>query len=283
MNNREIIKSYEQLCSTLRVNSSEEMKQQFLILFKELEIQLNKSFDENMEILSYTSKSLREEMRRIDNILSLIKSRKEFRNNMINDHRKYIGYDPLDLKEIKVFDEIENYKAYKNNLKIAFEIITGLIKSDRKLKALRSQIGRNPKNANYLQKEIDRIIELRTNQIEDLKTKTEVMDDLYNYGLTAPFNEENAYINYLLIKLNSKNKIKIDLSRDNKRVIVSRTKKEEKPKKDTIPESASLGSVKPNNMVNKLNGAPKRKKDINIPTNGLTHDDEIIKIDVKEI
>ena len=283
MNNKEIIKSYEQLCGTLRVNANEDIKQQFLILFKELEIQLNKTFDENMSFLSYTAKNLKEEMRRIDSILSLINGRKEFRTKMINDHRKYIGYDPLDLKDIEIFQEVDDFKAYKSNLKIANEIIGRLMKSDKRLNSLKSQIERNPKNADYLQKEMDRVKQYRNEQIEDLKSKNDVLEDLYNYSLTAPFSEDNAYINFILIKLNSKDKVKVDLSSDNKRIVTSRTQKVMTEKKDKIPESKNLGTVKPNNIVKKFSKASKEKTDINIPSNGLVANDKVVQIDVEAI
>ena len=283
MSNKEIIKSYEQICGVLKQNNSEENKQQYLILFKELEIQLNKSFNGKLEQLSYTAKNMREEIRRIDVILSLIKNRQEFRTRMIKDHRKYIGYDPLELDEIEIFDQVGDYESYKNNLVKANQIIVNLIRSGKKLKSLKSQLERNPKNADYLNVEISNLQKIRTEQIEELKKDADVLEDLYNYCLTAPFNEENAYIEYILIKLNPKSELKINLGMDNKRAIKNRKSQETIEVKKEMPELKSIGSVRPNNIFMRLEKASKEITDINIPTNGLIEQEESIKVNVNEL
>lgn len=282
MSNKDIIKSYEQICSSLKQNKNEEIKQQFLIIFKELELQLNKTFNQKIDQLSYTAKNLREEIRRIDVILSLIKNRKEFRNRMIQDHRKYIGYDPLELDTIELFDQVNDFETYKNNLVKANDLVVGLIRTGKKLKTLKSQLERNPKNSSYLNAEIAKLQALRVKQIEELKSNTEVMDDLYSYCLTAPFNKENAYIEYLMIKTNQKSELKINLISDNKRNVKSRDKKEVKVE-NKMPEIRQLGAVKPNNIFDTLNKAMESNKDINFPTNGLVQEEDIIKIDTNDL
>lgn len=282
MSNKEIIRSYEQICGVLKQNNTEDTKQQFLILFKELEIQLNKSFNEKIDQLSYTAKNLREEIRRVDVILSLIKNRQEFRNRMINDHRRFLGYDPLELDDIEIFKQVKDFEAYKNNLVKANEIMVNLIRTGKKLRSYKNQLERNPKNAIYLNKEIAKLQQTRLQKIEDLKNNSEVIDDLYSYCLTAPFNEENAYIEYILIKINPKSELKINLNLDNKRNIRTRNN-EEKQVQETMPDLKQLGSVKPNNFLTKLEEATKKNKDINIPTNGLIDQEEIIKVDIGEL
>ena len=283
MSNKEIIRSYEQICGTLKQKNTEDVKQQYLILFKELEIQLNKSFDEKIEQLSYTAKNLREEIKRVDVILSLIKNRREFRNRMISDHRKFLGYDPLELNEIDLFNQVEDFEAYKNNLIKANQIIINLIRSGKKLKTYKSQLERNPKNASYLNDEIAKLQRTRLAQVEELKSSGDVLEDLYNYCLTAPFNEENAYIEYILIKINPKSELKINLSMCNKRTIKSHKDNSSKQVCDSMPKLGKIGSVKPNNILTKLEEAVKENKDINLPTNGLIVQESDIKIKVSEL
>lgn len=279
MSNKEIIKSYEQTCNILKQNNTEDTKQQYLIIFKELEIQLSKSFSEKLEQLSYTAKNLREEIRRVDAILALIKNRREFRTRMISDHRKYIGYDPLDLEPIEIFEQVDDYESYKNNLIKADKIIIDLLRSEKKLKSFNAQLERNPKNADYLNAEIYKLQHLRDELIEKLKSNSDILDDLYNYCLTAPFNEENAYLEYILIKINPKSELKINLNADNKRSIKSRKKIESKEVGENIPRLVELGSVKPNTIFDKFKTALIKNKNVNIPTNGLIDQDETIKID----
>ena len=283
MDNKEILKSYEQICSMLKQNKTEEVKQQFLILFKELEIQLNKTFDEKMEQLSYTARNLREEIKRIDVIMSLIKNRREFRTRMISDHKKFLGYEPLELDEIEAFEQIEDFMQYKQNLMDANKIMIDLIKSGKKLKGLRSQLERNPKNSNYINTEIEKISRARTELFDILKNNEAVLEDIYSYCLTAPFNEENAYIEYILIKLNPKSELKINLNEDNKRSIKSRMPKEESKPQDIMPVIDNIGSVKPNNLLDNLTEAVNENNDINIPTNGLVENENTIQITEEEL
>lgn len=283
MNNKDIIRSYEQICSSLKSDKSEENKQRYLILFKELEIQLSRSFEEKMELLSYTARSLKEEIKRVDSIISLFTYRREFRARMIRDHKNYIGYEPLELEPLEVLSHEDDYRQYRDNLITADRIITGLIKSGKRLKTLNASLERNPRNKNVINSEIKEIQDARTKDLESLKNDKEVLEDLYNYCLTAPFNEENAYIEYIMIKMNPRSELKINLNKDNKRAVRSKKSGEEIKPVDEMPTTASIGSVKPNSIVNALNESKKEMSDINIPSNGILEDTQIIKIDTSKL
>jgi len=106
MNIKELMKQYDLLCQNCNKSASEENKQQYLILFKELELSLNKEFHEIMENMSYTAKNIKEEINKTDKIIKEIEKRQNRRNKMSADHKKIMGYEPLNLKVIDEFDLI---------------------------------------------------------------------------------------------------------------------------------------------------------------------------------
>ena len=284
MNNSEIIKKYDQICASLDKDNSETNKQQYLIIFKELDIQLNKSFQTKMEQLSYSAKSLKEEIRRVDTILKIISNRIKARNKMISDHHKYIGYDPLELEGIDGIERENDYKLYLSNLEKSNAIITELIRCGKKLKTLKIQLEKSAKRQPSIEEEISKIQKYRASKMNELKSDAEALEDLYNYCLTAPFNEENAYIEYILIKLNPGGELKINLEKeDNKRTLKNRSNMSRDKVQETMPEINKVGAVRPNNMLTRLENATKEFDSIDIPTNGLINNKEQIKIDMNKI
>lgn len=284
MNNKNIIKSYEQVCDTLKRDKSEETKQRYLIIFKELDLQLTKEFESRIETLSVTAPNLREEIKRIESILSLINYRREFRNKMIEDYTNLIGYKPVDLDELPQLDDEADYVAYKTNLIVANEIILDLIKSGKKVGTLKNQLNKRSKNKAEIQKNIDAIQTERSEKLEALKSNEAVLDDLYDYCLTAPFNEENAYIQYIMIKLNPKGELKINLNRKPNRTVKKHEMEvtDNKPLEE-MPIVPNIGSVRPNNMLKYMEDTITNFEDLNIPTNGLIDNTTEIKVKAKDI
>ncbi len=284
MNYKNLIKSYEQICQSLKTDKSEENKQKFMMLFKELDIQLNKDFDEKMENLSKTAPNLREEIKRVESILSLIQNRKELRNSMIDDFNAFLGYLPQDLEEVSSLEDEKDYVAYKTNLIVANEIVLDLIKSGKKVSTLKNSLTKKRgKNKEKLQTEIESLQKERSEKLEALKTNEKVLADLYDYCLTAPFNEENAYIEYIMIKINPKGELKINLNNVPKRQVKKVEKTEENVILEEMPIVPSLGSVKPNNILKYMEDAVIEFEDIKVPTGGLVDNEEKIKISVKDI
>lgn len=276
MSNKEIIRAYEDAVKALKKDKTEDNKQKFLIMFKELELQLTKSFDTKMEQLSYTAKSIRDEIKRVEVILSLINNRREFRNRMVSDYTKFIGYEPVDLDSLMVLDEESDYVAYRTNLIVANEIILDLIKSGKRLQFLKKSVEKKNRNKSQIESEIKELQDYRKDKFDELRSNGNVIEDLYNYCLTAPFNEENAYIEYILIKINPKSELKINLS-DNKREVKKRST-QDKTIVDAMPDIIKLGSVRPTNILQRMEEAVKEHKDINLPTNGLIDNSDDIKI-----
>ena len=283
MNNKSIIKNYEQLCTTLKTDTSEETKQRYLILFKELDLQLTKEFEMRLEKMGTTASNLREEIKRIENILSLIKYRSEFRTRMVEDYTKFLGYKPVDLDELTPLDDEADYVAYKTNLIVANEIILDLIKSGKKVGSLKNQLNKRGKNKAEIQKNIDAIQTERGEKLEALRANEAVLNDLYDYCLTAPFNEENAYIQYIMIKINPKGVLKINLNRTPTRTVKKHEMAADNKPLEEMPIVPSLGSVRPNNMLKYMEDTITEFEDLNVPTNGLIDNTTEIKIDSKDI
>ena len=284
MNNKSIIKNYEQTCALLSKDKSEEAKQRFLIIFKELDLQLNKDLANNIEKLSYTASNLREEIRRIEAILSYLSYRREVREKMTNDYRSIIGYNPKDLEEIPHIDDEKDYVAYKTNLIVANEIISSLIKSGKRVSDLKKQFSKRGKKKEEIEKSIESIQKSRSEKLEELRSNTEVLNDLYDYCITAPFNEENAYIQYIMIKMNPNGVLKVNVNRTPTRQV----KKQEvevvdtKPM-DSMPMVPNLGSVRPNNILKYMEDTVQKFDDINVPTNGLIDNTSNINVNSKDI
>jgi hypothetical protein len=283
MNNKAIIKSYEEACNLLKKDKSEDAKQKFLIIFKELDLQLNKELEERIEKLEATAPNLREEINRIEGILSLIKYRCESRTKMVNDYKMYIGYEPVDLVEVPHLEDEKDYVAYKTNLIVANEIVTDLIKSGKRVSALKEQLKKRGKNKIQIQKEIEELQNERGEKLEALKSNSGVLDDLYDYCLTAPFNEENAYIEYLMIKLNPSGILKINLKKTPKRTVKKHEVEADTRPLEEMPIVPSIGSVRPNNMLKYMEETALQFDDVTIPSNGLIDNNSAVKVNAKNI
>jgi hypothetical protein len=283
MNNKAIIKSYEEACNLLKKDKSEDAKQKFLIIFKELDLQLNKELEERIEKLEATAPNLREEINRIEGILSLIKYRCESRTKMVNDYKMYIGYEPVDLVEVPHLEDEKDYVAYKTNLIVANEIVTDLIKSGKRVSSLKEQLKKRGKNKIQIQKEIEELQNERGEKLETLKTNSGVLDDLYDYCLTAPFNEENAYIEYLMIKLNPSGILKINLKKTPKRTVKKHEVEADTRPLEEMPIVPSIGSVRPNNMLKYMEETALQFDDVTIPSNGLIDNNSAVKVNAKNI
>lgn len=280
--NKDLLKSYEQMVLNLKRDSSEEYKQQYLMLFKELELQLNKTFYDSINSLENTGKNLKEEIRRVDLIIKTIMNRQDYRKRMIKEHKELLGYEPLDLVVLEELDQVDAYNEYKNNLMTANNILVELIRSGKRLKSLEAQILRNPKNYDFIKAEIKALKKSRNDTLASLKNNKSVLEDLYNFALTAPYNEENAYINYLIIKIKPLDNRVIN---DYHKRIIRGYKKEEKKEvvKNELPKLQKIGSVKPNGYISNLEKAMQDFDDVELPTNGLLEDENTVTIDISSI
>lgn len=283
MNIKNIIKSYEQICQIIKNDKSEDTKQRFIILFRELDLQLNNDFEEKLDKYSSTAPNLREEIKRVERILSLMDNRKEFRNSMVDDFKTFIGYAPADMLEIPALESEKDYVAYKTNLIVGNEIVLDLIKSGKKVAQLKNQLKRSRKNKKQIEENINEIQKDRSAKLEALKSNEEVLNDLYTYCLTAPFNEENAYIEYIMIKINPKGELKINLNNKPKRTVKRPEERSDNKPLEEMPIVPSLGTVRPNNMLKYMEETVAAFEDITVPTNGLVENSEKINISKKEI
>lgn len=282
MDNRNIIKRYQQVCAELKTDKSEDAKQKYLIIFKELDLQLNNELETGIERNSYTGSTLRDEIKRIEAILSMLKYRREFRSKMTDEYVRFIGYNPIDLEELPHMEDEPDYVAYKTNLIIANEIMSDLIKSSKRVNSLKNSITK--KNKTKLLKELEALQDERSSKLQSLKDNKEVLDDLYDYCITAPFNDENAYIQYLLIKISPSGTLKIKLGDTPKRNIKKHEQNNSsvKPTGD-MPIIPQIGSVRPNNILKYMEDSVSKFDDIVVPTNGLIDNTTEVQISPESI
>ena len=223
MDSKNLIKAYEQLCVKVKKDNNEENKQRYLMLFNELDSKLDKTFDEKMEQLSYSARNILEEIKRVELILEIIKIRRQDRNRMVRDYTKIIGYAPKDLDNLLFLDSEADYVAYRTNLIVANEMIVDLIKIDRQLNALQKDLLKK-RNKKDIKNKILKLEQEQSEKFEELKNNKNVVEDLYNYCLTAPYSVGNAYIEYVLIKLLPRTKLPVSLG-PNKRNIAKKKKR----------------------------------------------------------
>ena len=126
-------------------------------------------------------------------------------NKMIKDYTRLMKYKPKKLKPIPLEDKLERLENNKKNLKSAKSIITELIISGKQIREYKKRKGFFEKK---VASKIEELIPKRVKLIDLLRKSPEIMDDLYVFAIKAPFNEENGYINYLIVKSDPKNMIK---------------------------------------------------------------------------
>jgi len=137
--NKNIIKKYEQIFNIVKSNGNEENKQRYIIIFNQLDLQLNNQLAKVVENLSFTGKTLKLEIKRIEAILNAIKSRHTYRDKMMQDYINVIGYAPNELSEIKEFENEPKYIEYGKNLQEGYKAIAELMLSGKKINDLKAQ------------------------------------------------------------------------------------------------------------------------------------------------
>ena len=274
---RNIIKNYNETVRKIKKNSNEDNKQKFLIIFRELDIQLSKELNLIISKKSKLGKTLDKEIERMESIINAATYRNNFRKSMMNDYDAIIGYKPETLMNVPF--ETKEYEEYLNNLKEGNEIVNHLIKEGITVGNLKKTLNKKKnKNKKKVQDEIDEIQKERAKTIDKLKNNKEVVSALYNFIISAPYSEENAYIEYLLIKINS-------FDKEEEEKIKKADKKKEKLSLDSIlnlddKKINSIGSVKPVNILNHLSDAKEKYKDLNLPNAGLLENEKKIKVDI---
>ena len=272
---RNIIKNYNETVKSIKKNPTEDNKQKFLIIFRELDIQLNKELNTIISKKSKLGKTLEKEIDRLEDIINATTYRENFRNSMLDDYKAIIGYKPKNL--IGIPFKTEDYQKYLNNLKDGNEIVDSLIKDGITVNNLKKTLNKKKnKNKKKVQSEIDKIQRERAKKIDKLKNNQDVVHALYSFIIAAPYSEENSYIEYLLIKINSFKKGSEE----------KETKKKDKVALDSIlnitdlKDVPNIGSVRPVNILNHLEEAKKKHKDLNIPSSGLLEKEKKIKVDL---
>lgn len=187
-----IVKRYAEVLNKLKKNNSEENKQNFLIIFNELDLQLNNELKKEVEDSKVKGKTLDEEINRVNNILSSINIREKNHKIMYDNYVKYIGYKPKNMRKIPFEKDKDEYMEYVSNLTLGNDSINKLLDYEYELKKLEKKGARKIK--------IKNTIEARDKKLKELKRSKKVLESLYKYIIDAPYDEKNAYISFILIK-----------------------------------------------------------------------------------
>ena len=273
MDNKNIIKNYNDTVKASKKDKSEEKKQQFIIIFNELDLQLNKELERIIVSKDKKSTSLEEEIDKLETIIRAIEYRENFRKNMVNDYKKIIGYKPKKLNEIPYSKE--TYEKDLEKYKFGYEIIEDVMKKGLSVTNLKETLSKKKRGKKKIEDNIKKLQKERAISLDKLKNNKEVLDALYNFTISAPFSEENSYIEYLLIKINEPTNEEEE-------------KKEEKPKLklssviEGLEDPPEIEYLRPTNILDEMKKAVEKYGDINIPNYSLVSREPKVKITFKK-
>lgn len=273
MDNRNIIKNYNDTVKTCKKDKSEEKKQQFIIIFNELDLQLNKELSRIVKSKDNKSTSLEEEIDKLETIIRAIEYRENFRENMVNDYKKIIGYKPKKLNVIPYTKD--EYEKELEKYRFGYEIIEDVMKKGLSVTNLKETLSKKKRGKKKIEDNIKKLQKERAISLDKLKNNQEVLDALYNFTISAPFSEENSYIEYLLIKINEPTNEEEE-------------KKEEKPKLklssviEGLEDPPEIEYLRPTNILDEMKKAVEKYGDINIPNYNLVSSEPKIKITFKK-
>ena len=273
MDNKNIIKNYNDTVKASKKDKSEEKKQQFIIIFNELDLQLNKELERIIVSKDKKSTSLEEEIDKLETIIRAIEYRENFRKNMVNDYKKIIGYKPKKLNEIPYSKE--TYEKELEKYKFGYEIIEDVMKKGLSVTNLKETLSKKKRGKKKIEDNIKKLQKERAISLDKLKNNKEVLDALYNFTISAPFSEENSYIEYLLIKINEPTNEEEE-------------KKEEKPKLklssviEGLEDPPEIEYLRPTNILDEMKKAVEKYGDINIPNYSLVSREPKVKITFKK-
>lgn len=209
MTDKELIKNYKDTFKMAKESQSEKAKKIYVNAFNAFDKKLNKDLDAYITSLNTRPVAIQMEITRIKKVLNALRYRLDVRDKMVSDYKQILGYKPKKLTKIPIEKEYTNLKSTLSNLTKADGIIKDLIISGKEIRKIKrsNTVFKNEKAAKA---KIDKLIKRRVELIDLLKKSPEIMDDLYDFAIKAPFNEENGYINYLIVKSDPKGILKKD-------------------------------------------------------------------------
>ena len=193
---------------------------------------------------------------------------------MVNDYKKIIGYKPKKLNEIPY--KKDSYEKELEKYKFGYEIIEDVMKKGLSVTNLKETLSKKKRGKKKIEDNIKKLQKERAISLDKLKNNKEVLDALYNFTISAPFSEENSYIEYLLIKINEPSAEETEI------------KKEEKPKIklssiiEGLEEPPEIEYQRPTNILDEMKKAVEKYGDINIPNYSLVSSEPKVKITFKK-
>ena len=155
MDNKNIIKNYNDTVKASKKDKSEEKKQQFIIIFNELDLQLNKELERIIVSKDKKSTSLEEEIDKLETIIRAIEYRENFRKNMVNDYKKIIGYKPKKLNEIPYSKE--TYEKELEKYKFGYEIIEDVMKKGLSVTNLKETLSKKKRGKKKIEDNLKKL------------------------------------------------------------------------------------------------------------------------------
>ena len=197
MTDKELIKNYKDTYKAVTKKSTEKGKKIYINAFDAFDKKLNKDLDSYIKEINVRPANIDAEIIRIKKVINALHYRLDVRKKMLDDYVK--------VQKIPLENEYDRLKESLNNLTKAKDIIRELIISGKEIRRIKKN-NSVFKKQNNMNKKIDSLIKKRIKLIELLKKAPDIMDDLYKFAIKAPFNEENGYINYLIVKSGMKGK-----------------------------------------------------------------------------
>lgn len=286
--NLELKEKYKTIKNALIIEPNEKLLEEYKKLLDQLDSEESKKYLEEYNNYSFMTLTLEEEEERLSNLIKLITERKNSQENFKEDY-KYITNTELEsLTEIKNQDKLTDFNTRLSNLRLCLNTKQELIEIRDKRKELTSTSPNN-KTAKQLAK-----LDKKENNLIDRLLDEPILMLLYEFCIIDTFEKDNLNLEELVNNLINSSEIK----REKKELVVEEIKedqpqetpneeaKEKDYKSEIIPEDmpilTQIGTVKPVNIMKKLEETQEELNSVNLPSMGLLNNDNKVKLDSNE-
>ena len=282
---------YSELKSICLKDNSLEAKENLKNKLIELDYQINKEYEENLNLRFPMTTTIEKEEARLEGLITYIKKKIEEQKQLIDDYKKITG-KTIELSYLKSSDKLIEYKDRLSLVKKLISLKKDLIK-----------LVNNPKESNNAKIKV----------IKNKLLKKEMLNLLYEFCLIDSLDitdiniekitsqEENKKENPK--QENEKNIEKKEQPKEEVKEIKELPKEEkqeqikqeviipqqEEPVKEeenniltSMPQLEKLGTVTPVNVFESIKKTEEKLPDVVIPSNGLTEENTEIFIDTKQ-
>lgn len=286
--NLELKEKYKTIKNALIIEPNEKLLEEYKKLLDQLDSEESKKYLEEYNNYSFMTLTLEEEEERLSNLIKLITERKNSQENFKEDY-KYITNTELEsLTEIKNQDKLTDFNTRLSNLRLCLNTKQELIEIRDKRKELTSTSPNN-KTAKQLAK-----LDKKENNLIDRLLDEPILMLLYEFCIIDTFEKDNLNLEELVnnlinsseIKREKKELVVEELPKDQPQETPNEEAKEKDYKSEIIPEDmpilTQIGTVKPVNIMKKLEETQEELNSVNLPSMGLLNNDNKVKLDSNE-